>query len=337
MAKNGGFGNEPDFDFNRVAGIGKKVGASFLHRLRWVGLGLVLLLAGLTTYYQVEPEEAGLVLRFGRYVRTTAPGPHFMLPFGIERVLKIPVERQLKEEFGFHTTRADVRSEYGRDENDERVSNMLTGDLNVAVVEWIVQYKIADPYLYAFRVRNVQATFRDMSEAAMRQVIGDHSVTEVLTVGRETIQSKARERLQELCDTYETGIRVLQLVLQNVDPPEPVRPSFNEVNQAIQERERSINEAWAEYSRVIPEAKGKAEQAIQSAEGYATERVNQARGQANRFLALQTEYQKSPQVTRSRLYLETLGAVLPKAGKRIVLDQDLKGLLPLLQLGSQEK
>jgi membrane protease subunit HflK len=230
-----------------------------------------------------------------------------------------------------------VRSEYGRDENDERVSNMLTGDLNVAVVEWIVQYKISDPYLYAFRVRNVGGTFHDMSEAAMRQVIGDHSVTEVLTVGREAIQVKARERLQELCDTYETGIRVLQLVLQNVDPPEPVRPSFNEVNQAIQERERSINEAWAEYSRVIPEAKGKAEQAIQSAEGYATERVNQARGQTNRFLALQTEYQKAPQVTRSRLYLETLGAVLPKAGKRIVLDQDLKGLLPLLQLGGKDK
>jgi membrane protease subunit HflK len=248
-------------------------------------------------------------------------------------VLKIPVERQLKEEFGFHTVQANVRTEYGHDPEDEKISNMLTGDLNVAVVEWIVQYKISDPYLYAFRVRNVGTTLRDMTEAAMRQVIGDHSVTEVLTVGRESIQVRAREKLQQMCDTYETGVRVLQLVLQNVDPPESVRPSFNEVNQAIQERERSINEAWAEYSRVIPEAKGKAEQAIQAAEGYATERVNQAKGHADRFLALQREYAKAPQVTRSRLYLETMASVLPKAGKRFVLDKEMKGLLPVLPLG----
>lgn len=334
MARNGGFGNEPDFDFNKVAGIGKRLGQSLVRGVRWALLGLVLLITALTSYYQVEPEEVGLVLRFGRYVETAQPGPHFKIPFGVDRVLKIPVERQLKEEFGFHTMRADVRSEYGRDD-DEKISNMLTGDLNVAVVEWIVQYKIQDPYQYAFRVRNVERTFRDMSEAAMRQVIGDHSVTEVLTVGREAIQVKAREALQGMCDRYETGIKVLQLVLQNVDPPEPVRPSFNEVNQAIQERERVINEAWAEYSRVIPEAKGKAEQTVQTAEGYATERVNQAKGQSERFLKLQTEYAKAPEVTRSRLYLETMASVLPKAGKRVVLDEDLKGVLPLLPLGGQ--
>lgn len=335
MARNGGFGNEPNFDFNKVAGIGKRFGQSLARGVRWGLLALALLITALTAYYQVEPEEVGLVLRFGRYVETAQPGPHFKIPFGVDRVLKIPVERQLKEEFGFHTTRADVRSEYGRDDDDARISNMLTGDLNVAVVEWIVQYKIEDPYKYAFRVRNVGQTFRDMSEAAMRQVIGDHSVTEVLTVGREAIQVKAREALQGMCDRYETGIKVLQLVLQNVDPPEPVRPSFNEVNQAIQERERAINEAWAEYSRVIPEAKGKAEQTVQTAEGYATERVNQAKGQSERFLKLQTEYVKAPEVTRSRLYLETMASVLPKAGKRVVLDEDLKGVLPLLPLGGK--
>jgi membrane protease subunit HflK len=335
MANNGGFGNRPDFDFNKVSGFGKRLSGGLAKSLRWVAFAVLLLITGFTTYYQVEPEEVGLVLRFGRYVRTTEPGPHFKLPLGIERVMKVPVERQLKEEFGFHTVRADVRSDYGRDESDEKISNMLTGDLNVATVEWIVQYKIQDPYLYAFRVRNVATTFRDMTEAAMRQVIGDHSVTEVLTVGREAIQVKAREKLQGMCDTYETGIRVLQLVLQNVDPPEPVRPSFNEVNQAIQERERAINEAWAEYSRVIPEARGKAEQAVQASEGYRTERVNQAKGHAERFLALQSEYAKAPQVTRSRLYLETLGTVLPNAGKRLVLDKELKGLLPVFPLGGQ--
>jgi membrane protease subunit HflK len=337
MTRTGGFGNGPNFDFNKVTGIGGLIGPGLARGLRWLGLVVLLSLVGFTTYYQVEPEEVGLVLRFGRYVRTSEPGPHFKLPFGVEQVIKVPVERQLKEEFGFHTVRADVRSEYGRNEDDEKVANMLTGDLNVATVEWIVQYKIQDPYLYAFRVRNVATTFRDMSEAAMRQVIGDHSVTEVLTVGREAIQMRARDRLQSMCDTYETGIRVLQLVLQNVDPPEPVRPSFNEVNQAIQERERAINEAWAEYSRVIPEAKGKAEQAVQGSEGYATERVNQAKGHTERFLALQREYVKAPQVTRTRLYLETLATVLPQAGKRMVLDTELKGLLPVFPLGGQAK
>lgn len=335
MARTGGFGNQPDFDFNKVAGMGQRLGQSLKRGMRWAVLALVLLVTALTSYYQVEPEEVGLVLRFGRFVSSAEPGPHFKIPFGVDRVLKIPVERQLKEEFGFHTLRADVRSEYGRSEDDAKISNMLTGDLNVAVVEWIVQYKIEDPYQYAFRVRNVGQTFRDMSEAVMRQVVGDHSVTEVLTVGREAIQVKARDSLQAMCDRYQTGIKVLQLVLQNVDPPESVRPSFNEVNQAIQERERAINEAWAEYSRVIPEAKGKAEQAVQTAEGYATERVNQAKGHTERFLKLQQEYAKAPAVTRSRLYLETMASVLPKAGKRVVLDEDLKGVLPLLPLGGK--
>jgi modulator of FtsH protease HflK len=336
MAMGRNYGREPGFDFNSAADFGKRLGGNFTRALRWLFLGLALLLTGLTTYYQVEPEEVGMITRFGRYVRTTPPGPHFKLPLGIERVTKVPVERQLKEEFGFHTLQSAAgRSEYGRTEDEERVSVMLTGDLNVAVVEWIVQYKIRDPYDFAFRVRNVSSTFRDMSEAAMRQVIGDHSVTEVLTIGREAIQIKARQKLQEMCDHYQTGIQVLQLVLQNVDPPELVRPSFNEVNQAIQERERVINEAWAEYSRVIPEAKGKAEQVIQGAEGYATERVNHARGNTERFLALQSEHAKAPLVTRTRLYLETMGSVLPQAGKRVVLDKDLKGLMPLLPLGGK--
>jgi membrane protease subunit HflK len=210
---------------------------------------------------------------------------------------------------------------------------MLTGDLNVANVEWIVQYKINDPYKFLFKVRNVDPTFRDMSEATMRQVVGDRSVTEVLTIGREEIQLRAKEELQAMCDQYETGIEVLQLVLQDVNPPEPVRPSFNEVNQAIQERERSVNEALAAYNRVIPEARGKADQAVEAAEGYATERVNRAQGDADRFKATQVAYALSPDVTRTRLYLEALSRFLPKAGPKIMVDDDLKGLVPLLSLG----
>jgi membrane protease subunit HflK len=210
---------------------------------------------------------------------------------------------------------------------------MLTGDLNVADVEWIVQYKIKDAYKFVFRIRDVRGTLRDVSESVMRKVVGDHSVTEVLTVGRERIQVLAKDEMQALCNRYDMGIEILQLVLQDVNPPEPVRESFNEVNQAIQERERSINQAWANYNSVIPEAKGKAEQQIQNAEGYGLERVNNAHGDVARFLALQTEYQKAPAVTRSRLYLEAMSESLPKARHRVIIDSNVKGVLPLYGLG----
>jgi membrane protease subunit HflK len=319
-----------------IAGVGQRVseriGESLRRRAKWLVIGAIAILTALTTYYQVEPDEVGIVTRFGQFVRTAEPGPHFKLPFWIERVAKVPVERQLKQEFGFRTVSADVQTEYEHTEDTQAEAMMLTGDLNVATVEWIVQYKVRDPYLYLFKVRDVTSTFRDLSEASMRQVVGDRSVSEVLTIGREEIQLRAKEDLQGMCDRYETGIEVLQLVLQDVNPPEPVRPSFNEVNQAIQERERAINEAWAAYNRVIPEARGKALQTVESAEGYATERINRAQGDANRFLAVQAEYAKAPEVTRTRLYLETMARVLPGAGPRIVVDSDVKGVLPMLSL-----
>ena len=292
----------------------------------------IVVLSGATSYYQVEPEEVALVTRFGRYAYTAQPGPHFKWPLGIDTAIKVPVQRQLKEEFGFRTTRADVRSEFTKGEDAIRESAMLTGDLNVANVEWIVQYKVRDAYQYTFSVRDVRGTLRDVSEAVMRKVVGDHSVTEVLTVGRESIQQQARDELQVLCNHYQMGVEILQLVLQDVNPPEQVRDSFNEVNQAIQERERSINQAWAAYNSVIPEAEGKAQQALQSAEGYATERVNNARGEVQRFLSIETEYRKAPAVTRARLYLENIKQVLPKAKRRVIIDDSVKGLLPVFGL-----
>jgi membrane protease subunit HflK len=317
----GDFGNFAD-NFGR--GLWKHV---------WiVVLALILLLSAATSYYQVEPEEIALVTRMGRYVYTAQPGPHFKWPLGIESAIKVPVQRQLKEEFGFRTQKAGVHTEFESPPEAKRESRMLTGDLNVADVEWIVQYKIRDPYQYVFRVRDVKGTMRDTSESVMRKVVGDHSVTEVLTVGRERIAQLAKDELQVLCNHYEMGVEILQLVLQDVNPPEAVRDSFNEVNQAIQERERSINQAWASYNSVIPEAQGKAEQAIQNAEGFATERVNNARGDVQRFLSLQTEYQKSPAVTRSRLYLETIEKVLPRAKRRIFVDDNVKGVLPVFGL-----
>src|SRR5262249_38390133 len=291
-----------------------------------------------TGYYQIEPDEVGVVQRFGKYVRTTDPGPHMKIPFGIEIVTKVPVQRQLKEEFGFRTTRPGVRSEFAPQTPETQAESvMLTGDLNVAVVEWIVQYKIKDSSKYLFHLRAVHHTFRDMAEAAMRQVVGDHSVDEVLTTGREAIAQQAKDELQRLCDLYGSGIEVQQLVLQDVNPPDAVKPAFNEVNQAIQEKERAINDAWADYNKSVPRAKGEAEQAVRAAEGYALERVNKAEGDAARFSALYEEYRKAPAVTRRRIYLETLAQALRRIGAPIVLDEKAKGLLPLLPLGTDKK
>jgi membrane protease subunit HflK len=319
-------------DLSRIArGVGQRLRGS-RRLLVWIGVGVLALIVITGSYYQIEPDEVGLVTRFGRYVRATNPGPHTKIPFGIEQVQKVPVQRQLKQEFGFRTERADIQSTFRKDEKTIAESSMLTGDLNVATVEWIVQYKIADPYKYLFKLRDVEPTFRLMAEASMRTVVGDHSVTELLTVGRESIAAKAKELLQNLCRLYDNGIAVQQLVLQDVDPPEPVKPSFNAVNQAIQERERAINEAWAEYNQEIPRARGLAEQKIQGAEGYAVDRVNRAKGDAERFIALEEEYRKAPEVTRTRIYLETLSAVLPAAGKKLIFDDKAKGILPLFPL-----
>jgi modulator of FtsH protease HflK len=307
--------------------------------LRRIAVGLVVVLALYSTYYQVNADELGVVQRFGRYVRTTDPGPHAKIPF-IETVTRVPVQRQLKAEFGFRTTASGIQSQFEQTDSTRAESLMLTGDLNVAVVEWIVQYKVKDPYKYLFKVRNLDSaarrgdpsTFRDMNEAVMRAIVGDHSVNEVLTVGREQIQIDGKQLLQRLCDRYETGLEVLQIVLQDVNPPDPVKPAFNEVNQAIQEKERLINEAWADYNQTVPNARGEAERVVRAAEGYALERVNNARGDVSRFVNIYEEYRKAPDVTRKRLYLETLNEVLPKTGRKLIVDSSMKGLLPLLNL-----
>lgn len=298
--------------------------------LRIVAVGILVLLTLMTTFYQVPPESVGVVLRFGRYVRTTEPGLHLKAPFA-EEVLKVPVQRQLKQEFGFRTVEAGVRTEYSRGNyNDE--SMMLTGDLNVAIVEWIVQYRVSDPYEFLFKVRNPEATFRAMNEAVMRQVVGDRTVTEVLTVGRQEIETRVETELQAMAKQYELGITLDQVVLQDVNPPNPVKPSWDAVNQAQQQRDRLINEARAEYNKVVPRAKGEAEQAILQAQGYALDRVNSAQGDSARFKSVYESYRKAPEVTRRRMYLETMGRVLPKLGGKVFLDKEAKGILPLLPL-----
>ena len=307
----------------------ENVGKVLRDRLGGLKIVALVVLAGLlllSSVYTVQPEEVGVILRLGKYAGTTEPGLRFKIPL-IDRLTKVPVRRQLKEEFGFRSESVAVRSSFVANADE---ANMLTGDLNAAVVEWVVQYRVVDPYQYLFRVRNLDATFRDMSEAVMRKVVGDRTVNEVLTVGRAEIEGTVKIELQDLCDQYETGIRIDQVVLQSNNPPEPVKPSFNAVNQAEQELERLVNEAEAEYNRVIPRAQGQALQAIQQAEGYALDRVNRAQGDAARFNSLYAEFRRAPEVTRKRMFIETMERVLPKVGRKIIVDEDVDGLTPIM-------
>lgn len=301
--------------------------------LRWAIPAVIVVLILLSSFFTIDTEEAGVILRFGEYNRTVDPGLRMKLPLGIESVYKVPVQRQLKEEFGFRTIAGRVRTEYSKREFTEE-SLMLTGDLNAAEVEWIVQYRIRDPYQFLFRVRNAQQTFRDMNEAIMREIVGDRTINEVLTIGRQEISTAVEEKLQKLCDQYELGIKVEQVVLQDVNPPDEVKDSFNEVNEAQQEREKLINQARAEYNRVIPKARGEAQRVVEEARGYALERVNLAQGEAARFSALFGEYRKAPEVTKQRIYLETMNRMLRKVGKKLIVDEKSTGVLPLLDLNN---
>lgn len=297
---------------------------------RQIVVGALVLVLVWTGFFQVGPEEVGVITRFGKYTREVNPGLNFKIPL-IEGVVKVPVERQQKQEFGFRTVESNVRSEYTkRGTADE--SLMLTGDLNLADVEWVVQYRISNAYQYLFKVRHPETTLRDLSESSMRQVVGDRTVNEVLTVGRTEVALAVKDLIQNLSDEYELGIRIEQVVLQDVNPPDPVKSAFNAVNEAQQEKETLINQAKSEYNRVIPHARGQARETIQKAEGYATARVNNAQGEATRFELLYQEYVKAPEVTRRRLYMETMQRVLPELGNKIITDQEGNNVLPLLQM-----
>ncbi|MFT4679326.1 MAG: membrane protease subunit HflK [Flavobacteriales bacterium] len=292
---------------------------------------IVLALLFFSSFFTVDTEEVGVITRFGKYTRTVEPGLEFKIPF-IEKVYLVPVERQQKVEFGFKTVKADIRSQYKRGSVEQDESNMLTGDLNLADVEWVIQYRIDDPYNYLFKVRDPESTLRDISEATMRQIVGDRTVNEVITVGRTQMGIEMKEFLQRVCREYSLGMKIEQVLLQDVNPPGPVKAAFNAVNEAEQERETLINQAKSERNKVIPKAKGQAEETIQKAEGYATERVNNALGEVARFNDLYREYAKAPDVTRQRIYLETMSEVLPKLGNKIITDDKGNSVLPLLQM-----
>jgi membrane protease subunit HflK len=331
--KMGGSGNPPQMDeiFNKFKGLKDKFPGF------WIIVGLaVLLIIVSSSIYTIGVEEVGVIQRFGKYVRTTSPGLSFKLPWGIERLTKVKVRLVYKEEFGLRTIRAGVRTQYASSDAYLSESLMLTGDLNVAVVPWIVQYRIKDPYNYLFKVRDVNSTLRDLAEAAMRLVVGDRSINEVISK-REEIADQAKDLLQKELDEAETGLNVVTIEMKKTNVPEPVQPSFNEVNQAVQEKERMVYQAREEYNKAIPAAKGDAEKTIKAAEGYALDRINRSKGDAARFLSLYAEYSKAKDVTRRRLYLEALKDLFPRLGNKYIIDEEQKNVLPLLNLGKEKE
>ena len=323
----GGGGQPP------IPSLGGKGGAM----LGVVGLGLVGLWFALSTYYTVQPEERAVVKRLGAVIKIAEPGLHFKLPFGIDTVELIATERVLKQEFGFRTASSEGdRTVYEEGDHPDE-SLMLSGDLNMVDVEWVVQYRIADPMKYLYGMREPTRSLRDISESVMRRAVGNRLGSEVLTTARVEISNLAREEIQNAMERYGTGIQVVTVELQDVVPPDAVQPAFNEVNEARQERERMINEATKQANQVIPRAQGEASRTIAEAEGYATERVNGALGETARFRSILAEYRQAPEVTRTRMYLETIDRVLPNIGSVVVVQDGQGSPLPLLRLRDAQR
>ncbi len=294
-----------------------------------IGVILVVFLL-FSSFYSIRPGEQGVVLRLGAYHDTTHPGLNFKVPL-VDQVHKVDMESVRKEQFGFRTRRVADRTQYQK-EGYTRESLMLTSDRNVIDMEWVVQYRVADPFLFMFRVRDISPAVRDVSEMTLRRLVGNMDFDAVLD-GRAVLADAMSRELQETLDRYESGVQIITVQLQDVNPPEPVKPAFNEVNEADQDMQRLINEAEEIYNREVPRARGDARRIVEEAHGYKVERVNEAQGQTARFTALLEEYDRAPEVTRQRLYLETMREVLPKVEEVVVIDSEQKSLLPLLNLG----
>jgi len=296
--------------------------------LPFLALIFFVLIGLWSSFFTIPAESEGIVLRFGKYINKVPPGLHFKIPFGVDKIVEVPTQRQQKLEFGFFTPGYSNPDQIG--DEPELEKSMVTGDLNSALVEWIVQYRITEPEKYLFDVRDPGLTLRDLSEAMMREVVGDRTVDEIITIGRQEIEDRVLLRMRELAKRYQLGVTINQVQLKNVNPPLPVQSSFNEVNRAQQDRENMINIANGEYNKAVPRARGEADQRIQAAEGYRFKRINEAEGDANAFTSVLEQYIKAPSVTRTRIYLETLGQVLPQARQQIIVDDTVQQILPML-------
>jgi len=314
----------------------RKIFPSGPHALLLLAVIALAIIGAWTSYYAVPSDSVAVVQRFGKYLKVVPPGLHFKLQIGIDATTIVPVKRQLKQEFGFATPGATDPFQSPHPRDAKRETQMVTGDLNAALVEWVVQYRIFDPVKFLFEVREPSETLRYVSESVMREVVGDRTVDEVITIGRQEIESEALTRMQALSSKYIMGISIDQVQLKNINPPEPVQESFNEVNQAQQEKEKLINEARRDYNKVIPLAEGEKDQRIREADGYRLKRINEAEGDVARFNALLAEYSKAPEVTRRRIYVETMQEVMPSIRSKFIVDEKSRSILPLLNLDSQK-
>ncbi len=336
-----GGGNPPDFDDLLRQGqnwIKQRLPSGGASGFIVVAVLVLAALGAWTAYYTVPSDSVAVVQRFGKYLKEVPPGLHFKLPLGADLATIVPVKRQLKQEFGFTTPGASdpYQSPVDGRRDTRRETEMVTGDLNAALVEWVVQYRISDPVKFLFEVREPSETLRYVSESVMREVVGDRTVDEVITIGRQEIETEALTKMQALSTKYAMGISIDQVQLKNINPPKPVQESFNEVNQAQQEKEKLINEARRDYNKVIPLAEGEKDQRIREADGYRLKRVNEAEGDVARFSALLAEYTKAPEVTRRRIYIETLQDIMPGIRSKIIVDEQTSGILPLLNLDTQQ-
>ena len=302
---------------------------SSIGRILVIALILVLGWGIYQSFFKVAPQEVGVVLRLGAYSRTVEPGLHFKIPF-IEDLFKVNVRQIQKQEFGFRTRFPGQKSSFDSRGYDME-SLMLTADKNVINVAWIVQYRIGDPFNFLFKIQDVRQAVHDLSETVTRRIVGNMDFDYVLS-NRDLLAASVKQELQEQLNFLESGIDLVTVQFQDINPPEPVKPAFNEVNEADQDMKRLVNEAEETYNRVIPAARGNALKIVEEAYGYAKERVNDAKGQTSRFLDILAEYEKAPDVTRKRMYLETMQDILPTVESIYVMDEDQQGPLPLLNL-----
>ncbi|MBU0547902.1 MAG: FtsH protease activity modulator HflK [Candidatus Omnitrophica bacterium] len=317
-----------------IIGVGKK---KFMDFSKWIPIAIIILfvLAGLRDLiYSIGPDEVGVIQRFGKFIGLSSSGLHAKIPFGVDKVTPIKVEKVYKEEYGFKTIDPGVKTRYSSG-NYQDESLMLTGDLNILDVRWIVQFKIKDPVKLLFATRRPEDNIHDISEVVMRRFVGDYSVDEVLTTKREEIDDLAQQEIQRILDNYNVGVHIVTVKLLDVNPPQSVKSAFNEVNEAKQEKEKMINQAWEAYNKVIPKARGTAEKTIRESEGYALDKINRAKGESARFFATLEEYKKAPDITKKRLYLETLTQVLPNAKEKYIIDSQQKSILPLLDINKK--
>jgi membrane protease subunit HflK len=287
----------------------------------------------MSSFYVVDQREEAVVLRFGRFLTIAGPGLHLKLPFGLDRNLNVPTQQILTMEFGYQTQQAGVRTVFSNQDFPE-VSTMLTGDLNIVDVEWSIQYRVADPRAYLFNVQDQEKTISDISQSVINELVGDRGILDVIGQERQSIESLSLVNMNRLYDSYEIGVRVVAVKLQNIVPPAgEVQDAFEDVNKAVQDRSRLINEGKEAYNQAIPRARGEAQQIIQEAEAYRLERVNRANGDASRFVAVAREYDLAPGITKTRLYLEMHDDVFRNSEGTQLIDRNLTNFIPLLQLG----